>query len=289
MSAPPITGTTRLAGVIGWPVAHSRSPLLHNAAYRALGLDLVYVPIPVPPGRLAAALGGLRAFGFVGANVTVPYKQDVAALCDALDPDAITAGAVNTLSLDAEGRLHGANTDVGGYADALDAAKVPRGGAAVVLGTGGAARSVVLALARRGHAVTVIARDPARGASLMPLGAADVRPWTGAALAEAFGSASVLCDATSIALDPGREAAVVDALPLGALPAGALVSSLIYHRWPALLARAQARGLATQDGAPMLVFQAARALRLMTGREPPLDVMRAAFAAENDKASRSEE
>ncbi len=273
-----LSGRTRLAGVIGWPIGHSRSPALHNAAYRAIGLDAVYVPLPVPPGKLADALAGLRAFGFLGANVTVPYKQDVAALCDELDEVALTAGAVNTLRIDEHGRLSGWNTDVAGYADALDEAGVARGLPALVLGAGGAARSVVLALARRGHPVIVIARNPQQGASLLPLGAADVRPWTHEALSSGLRAAGLVVDATSAALDPGGEQAMLASLPLDRLGEGTFVSALVYHREPALLAAARARGLRVQDGAAMLVHQAARAFTLMTGQPAPLAIMRAAFA-----------
>jgi shikimate dehydrogenase len=274
-----IGGHTRLAGVIGWPITHSRSPAIHNAAYAAVGLDAAYVPLPVPPGKLADAFAGLRAFGFMGANVTVPYKQDALALCDELDEVALTAGAVNTLRVDERGRISGWNTDVAGYADGLEEAGVARGTPALVLGAGGAARSVVLALARRGHAVLVIARNPAHAASLLALGAADVRPWTQAALSRGVRSASLLVDATSAALEPNVEPEMLASLPIDRLGEGCFVSSLVYHREPALLAAARARGLRTQDGAAMLVHQAARAFTLMTGNAAPLEVMRAAFTA----------
>jgi shikimate dehydrogenase len=156
---------------------------------------------------------------------------------------------------------------------------VPRGVPALVLGAGGAARSVVLALARRGHPVLVIARNTAHAASLLALGAADVRPWTPEALSLGLRAASVLCDATSAALDPATEAQMLASLPLERLSNDAFVSSLVYHREPELLARARARGLRTQDGAAMLVHQAARAFTLMTGNAAPLEVMRAAFEA----------
>jgi shikimate dehydrogenase len=270
-----ISGRTRVAGVIGWPVEHSRSPAIHNAAYAAIGLDAVYVPLAVPPGELAAALRGMAALGFLGANVTVPHKQEAARLCDSLDEAARISGAANTLR-PADGRLEGFNTDVPGYADALDEARVPRG-TAVVLGAGGAARSVVLALWRRGHTITVVARNPAQAQPLVALGLAVAAPWTHEALSAACAKAGLLVDATSSALDPAAEAALLPSVPLEALPAGALVSSLVYHREPALLAAARARGLAVQDGGPMLVHQAARAFAIMTGREAPLDVMRAAL------------
>jgi shikimate dehydrogenase len=273
-----ISGHTRVAGVIGWPVEHSRSPAIHNAAYAAIGFDAVYVPMPVPPERLADALRGIVAMGFLGANVTVPHKQEVARRCDVLDDLARLTGAVNTVRPTAEGKLAGYNTDVAGYADGLDEIRAPVG-SAVVLGAGGAARSVVLALTRRGHDVTVVARNAGRAASLVDLGAVRVVPWERGALARVFADTALLCDSTSAALDPATEAPMLESLPLAALPEGTLVSSLVYHREPALLAAARQRGLPVQNGGPMLVRQAARAFTLMTGREAPLSVMRAALAA----------
>jgi shikimate dehydrogenase len=271
-----ISGHTRLCGVIGWPIEHTRSPALHNAAYAALGLDAVFVPLPVPPGRIGEALAGLRAFRFLGANVTVPYKQDAAALCDRLDDLAAQIGAVNTIRVADDGTLTGFNTDAGGYTDGLDEVAAPRGGVAVVLGAGGAARSVVAALARRGHTVLVVARDVSRAAPMMELGASDVQPWSPGTF-RAFTAAQILCDATSAALSPDGETEMVASLPLGLLPDDALVTSLIYHRQPHLLAAAAQHGLRTQDGAAMLIHQAARAFTLMTGKPAPLAVMRQAF------------
>jgi shikimate dehydrogenase len=273
-----IGGATRLAGVIGWPVAHSRSPAIHNAAYAHLGLDMVYVPLAVEPTRLAVALRGLVALGFVGVNVTVPHKPQAAELVDELDEVAREVGAVNTIRVAVDGRLVATNTDVAGYADGLDEIGTPVG-PAVVLGAGGAARAVIVALRRRGHEVQVVARDPARAQTLAETRAAAVHPWSAAGLEHALAGARLLVDATSLALDPTAEAAVVAGLPLGRLAEGALVSSLVYHREPALLAAARARGLAVQDGAAMLVHQAARAFTFMTGQVAPLAVMRAAFVS----------
>jgi shikimate dehydrogenase len=270
---------TRLAGVLGWPLEHTRSPALHNAAYAAAGVDAVYVALPVPPERLAAAVAGLAALGFLGANVTVPHKAAALALCDRLDPVARRAGAVNTLVVEAGGALAGHNTDVAGFRDALDEAApglAAAGGPAVVLGAGGAARAVLLALADGGMTVRAVARQPERAEGLRRLGAA-VLPWTGRGLAEALAGAALLVDATSAALDPAGEAALPAPVPLERLAAGAVVASLVYHREPALLAAARARGFAVLDGGPMLVHQAARAFTLMTGAPAPLAAMRAAL------------
>lgn len=279
----PVSGRTRVAGVIGWPVEHSRSPALHNAAYAAAGLDAIYVPLPVPPGRVGEALAGLRALGFMGANVTVPHKQAAFEACDALDEAARATGAVNTVVIWSDGALSGHNTDVGGFQDALDEATpeaaATAGARAIVLGSGGAARAVVLALRERGYATSVIARDVKRGLPLLSLGATEVLAWTPRALAAALDGALLLCDATSAALDADGERTLPSPIPLDRLAADALVISLVYHRRPALLEEAAARGRRTLDGGPMLVHQAARAFTLMTGVAAPLDAMRAALAA----------
>ena len=144
---PVIRGTTRLAGVVGWPVEHSRSPQMHNAAYAALGVDWAYVPLAVPPGRLADAVRGLAALGFAGVNVTIPHKQAVAGLVDELSDAAREAGSVNTVLVRDDGSLRGETTDGDGLLDALG--ELPDG-RAVVLGAGGSARSVVAALRSAG-------------------------------------------------------------------------------------------------------------------------------------------
>ncbi len=266
----------KLAGVLGWPITHSRSPAIHNAAYRALGLDAIYLPLAVTPERLPEAIAGLRALGFVGANVTVPHKQAAMALCDDLDPAAIAVGAVNTVIVAADGRLIGYNTDVEGFEHSLaDLAARPT--RAVVLGAGGAARAVVRALRGMNVHSAVVARYPARAKDLLALGAAEIAPWRKDALAAVLAGADLLVDATSLGLSDRSEATAPDEIPLDTLADHALVCTLVYHRDTALLAAARARGLRTRDGAEMLVRQAARAFELMTGHPAPLEVMRAAL------------
>ena len=173
---PAIRGTTRLAGVVGWPVEHSRSPQMHNAAYAALGMDWAYVPLAVPPERLTDALRGLAALGFAGVNVTIPHKQAVAGLVDELSDAARDAGSVNTVLVRDDGSLRGETTDGDGLLDALG--ELPDG-RAVVLGAGGSARSVVAALRSAGADVAVSARRPeaagALGAARRRLAAARAR------------------------------------------------------------------------------------------------------------------
>jgi shikimate dehydrogenase len=270
---------TRLAGVLGWPLEHTRSPALHQAAYASLALDAIYLPLPVAPEGVADAVKGAAAMGFMGLNVTVPHKEAVVPLCDVLDPVAERAGAVNTI-LFAQGRRVGHNTDVGGLADSLGelpSLPLEAGGLAVVLGAGGAARAAVLALSGLGLSCAVVARTPDKARPLLALGAREVAPFTAQAMEKVFAQAMVLLDATSIGLDPRAEAELGVRLPIDALPARALVVSLVYHREPSLLREARARGLAVLDGKGMLVHQAARAFTLMTGLPAPLSAMRAAL------------
>jgi shikimate dehydrogenase len=274
-----VRASTRVAAVIGAPVGHSRSPDLHNAAFAATGLDAVFVAWHVAAADLAAAVAGFRALGLLGVSVTVPHKQAIAALCDRLAAPANVIGAVNCLVFErgASGiEIVGHNTDAGGFTDALmrDAGFDPGGARAVLLGAGGAARAVHAGLGACGAArIDVVARQP---------GAVDwttARPWTPEVLAELAPACDLLVDCTPLALSAADEARVPVAVPLDRLPAHAVVASLVYHRQPALLAQASARGLRTLDGAAMLVHQGARAFSLWTGREPPVDAMWAAMRA----------
>jgi shikimate dehydrogenase len=266
-----ITAATRIAAVLGWPIAHSRSPQLVNAAFDATGIDAVMIPMGVPPEKLAEVVAALRAMDAVGASVTVPHKQAVAALCDELTVAARDIAAVNCVQID-RGRAIGHNTDAPGFLDGLAAAGFEhRDQRVVLLGAGGAARAVAYAL--REHAqVEIISRrshDIAWGKS---------SAWTTASLRAAFAGADLVVDCTSAALG-GGEPAMVDALPLDALRSSAWVASLVYHRHTLLLERAAHRGHSTLDGRAMLVHQGARAFTIWTGKAAPIDVMTRALDA----------
>lgn len=266
-----ISGATRLAAVIGWPVGHTRSPTLLNAAFAEAKIDAVLVPIGAPPEQLATVIDALRAMRALGASVTVPHKVAVAALCDELSSEARAIGAVNCLQVSGDGVLIGHNTDCGGFLDGLVAAGVDlRGKRTLLLGAGGAARAVAWAV-RGGRAIEVIARHPA-----------DVRwapawPWTDDHLRDCLQRADLVVDCTPAGLDEATDLAFTDGLPLDALRPGAVVSTLVYHRRTALLERARARGHATLDGKAMLVHQAARAFQLWTGQAAPVAVMASAL------------
>ena len=254
-----ISAGTRLTGVVGWPVSHSRSPAMHNAAYAALAMDWAYLPLPVPSGRLELALRGLALAGFAGVNVTIPHKEGAAAACDELSEDARAAASVNTVVM-REGRLRGETTDGAGMLDAIG--PVPDG-PAVVLGAGGAARAAVAALAAAGLEVAVAARDPEAAARLGRPAAA--WPYTG--------GAALIVNAT-----PVGQAGAADELPLdpAAVGPGTVVCDLAYRGDGAetgLVRLGRERGARAVDGLDVLVGQGARSFRIITGREPPVDVM----------------
>lgn len=262
----------RFGAVIGWPIGHSRSPAMHEAAFAALGIDARFVALAVPPPSLPHAVAGLAAGGALGVSVTVPHKEAVVRLCTRVAAPADRIGAVNCLAFEA-GAIVGHNTDAGGFVDSLaEVALAPAGRRAVLLGGGGAARAIHAGLVDAGAAeVRVVARRP--GA----VSWAEAAPWRADALREALAGADLLVDCTPAALDPAREPETVATIPLDALPAGAVVASLVYHRAPLLLDRARARGLVTLDGKGMLAHQGARAFRLWLGIDAPVDVMRRAL------------
>jgi shikimate dehydrogenase len=279
VTAPAIGAETRIAGVIGDPVRHSASPALHNAAYSALGLDYAYVAFPVPAGRGGDAVRAIPVLGLVGLNVTMPHKADAARACDELSPDATSLGAVNTVVLRPDGRLWGDSTDGEGFVRALhDEGIEPAGRSILVLGAGGAARAVVLALGRSGARVVVAARrtDAARDAATLAPGA-EVHDLE--ALAPVVAAADIVVNATPLGMrgeQPPFDPAALDSHHA--------VIDLVYHpgRTP-LLSAAEARGVRTAaNGLGMLVHQAALAFHAMTGHEAPLDAMRAAVATSRD-------
>ena len=277
-----IAGTTVLTGIIGWPVSHSLSPAMHNAAFASEGLDMAYVPLPVAPARVEAAVAGLRALGFRGVNVTMPHKAAVLPLLDWIDGDARGIEAVNTIVVE-PGELRGYNTDVGGFVAALrEVVPEPLTGAgALVLGAGGVARAAVLGLARLGVArCTVAARTPARGEDLVrllqPL-AAGTR-FTVLAFGELEAAvvreADILVNATPLGMD---EALKVPRVLVDNILRDHIVYDVVYGQRPTMpLEQARALGARAIDGLAMLVCQAALSFELWTGRPAPREVMRSA-------------
>ena len=271
-----VGGSTKTVGIIGWPVAHSLSPAIHNAAFAAMRLDWVYVPLPVHPLHLAAALSGIASTGFVGANVTMPHKAAVAGLVDELSDDARLAEAVNTIVCDGE-HLMGANTDAPGFERflRLDAGFDPAGRDALIFGAGGAGRACALALAREGVAsITIAAREPARVEDVetaLDGVRTDVR-------AVGFDRAvSVRADLIVNATPLGARG---ESLPLPPLTTDMLVVDLLYHPVVTLLQReARGAGATAFGGIGLLLHQAALSFEMWTGQQPPLEVMSAAALA----------
>ena len=272
------TGSPRLTGVIGWPVAHSVSPPMHNAAFRSLRLHWQYLLLPVEPQDVIAAVRGLHALGFAGINVTIPHKVAVAALMDELTPEAQSMGAVNTVVM-SKGHLLGHNTDAQGFLTALCARGfVPSGRTALVLGAGGAARSVVYALGRAGARVIIWNRTPQRAALLiealaphLPVARVDILP-AGTSLDDALQAADLVVNATSVGMTGGPPGSPLP--PGAALRRDCTVMDLIYTpRLTPLLRQARAAGADVIGGLGMLVHQGAEAFTMWTGQPAPVEVM----------------
>jgi len=258
----------RLAAVIGHPVAHSRSPAMHTAAYEALGLDREYVAIDVEPAVLDLFIGTLAADGFAGVNVTIPHKQAVIELCDELSDEARRAGSVNTV-LVRDGGLRGETTDGAGLLWALGPVEPAD---ALVLGAGGAARAAVTALADAGWSVAVSARRRA-GAAALGVG---VEPWPPQKGARLVVNATPLGQQETGTV-PGQPGTVP--MPAALLTPDTIVCDLAYRgdlEPTPLIQAARARGARAVDGLDVLVGQGIVAFELLTGVPAPVDVMRAA-------------
>jgi shikimate dehydrogenase len=278
----PRTDSRYTVGLVGWPVEHSVSPAMHNAAFEALRLPWHYSLLPAPPGGVRSVLAQIREQGWQGANVTVPHKQAVMACLDGLTASARAIGAVNTISVQ-NGRLVGHNTDGDGFLAALnEVGLVLTNRAVLVLGAGGGARSVVYALAQAGCAVTLHNRTGERAARLVrDLQGVGSRPrggWlTQAASLQDLEMASfdLLVNTTSLGMWPN-----IDASPWPeelAIPAHWTVYDLVYNpEETRLLSQARAAGATPVGGLGMLVHQGALAFELWTGQAPPLEVMVAA-------------
>ena len=271
----PVRASTRVAAIIGSPVAHSLSPAMHNRAFAFCGLDWVYVAFDVPAGEAAGALDAARTLGLAGLSVTMPHKTDVAALVDEPSPTVTTLAAANTVVVASDRTLRGENTDGAGFVDGLrhDHDICVDGMSAVVIGAGGAGRAIVLALAEAGcQEVVVVNRSAERGEAA-------------AALAGRAGRVGTAADIPAASL-------VVNALPPSAnlcggppfdpdlLRPGQVVADLVYRpRVTTLLQEALRRGCRPVDGLGMLVHQGARQFELWTGVPAPRSEMRDAVEA----------
>jgi shikimate dehydrogenase len=252
-----------LAGVLGFPVGHSRSPAMMNAAFAHTGLDWRYFHLPVPPERFAETARALPGSGYRGANVTLPHKLAAHDLADELTEAAAAIGAVNTLSFEEDGSIGGDNTDAGGLLEALGE---ERPASALVLGAGGAARAAAWALREEGAEVTVWNRSADKARRL----AGEL----GVAQADRPGPADLLVNATSVGLSAGDS---LDDLPLVET---ATVVDLVYGPDPTpFVGWARARGARVVDGLEVLVRQGALSFERWTGRPAPVEIMRQAASS----------
>jgi shikimate dehydrogenase len=261
---------SEFVGILGWPVEHSLSPIMHNAAFRSLGLDWVYLYWPVPPQDLGAAVGGLRALGAAGANVTMPHKETVIQYLDAISGDARRAGAVNTIQRVGD-RLIGHNTDVDGFRQLLvaDAGFDPAGKRALILGAGGAARAAALALEDLAVGdIAIAGRSDDRAQGVASLGSG--RPISWAEADAAVDDADLVVNATPLGMHDENP------VPSARWRPDHTVVDLVYSPpVTPLTAAARAAGAEAWGGLGMLVHQAAASFRIWTGQAPSTEVMSA--------------
>jgi len=276
-----ITGTTKLLGVIGDPVEHSLSPVMHNRAIASLGVDYVYLPLPIKPEDLAVAIAGFEAIGLVGFNITIPHKQAIMPLLSEVSDIAQGVGAVNTVYRTDSG-WWGTNTDVAGFISPLQAlnrdwsqTKV------VVLGYGGAARAVVVGCAQLGCTkIHVIGRNPQKlsqfqqswESTTLPV-SINIHLWQ--QLPELISQADLLVNTTPVGMYPDIDRSPVEEATIQRLSAKAIAYDLIYTpSTTKFLQQAQQQGAVTLNGLEMLVQQGAAALKIWLGQTPPVDIMR---------------
>ncbi len=271
----------KLVGLIGYPVEHSLSPVMHNAAFAHIGLNWRYVLLPVPAQHLSEQIGKCLQQGYAGWNITVPHKQLMLAYLDKMSEEVRVTGACNTVRVH-DSRLMGFNTDSSGFTTGLaEAGGINSGSQVVLMGAGGAARAVAWALATSGHGVLVLSRNPEQSASLsrdLALSAyLSIRHGclSPAVLNDALPNASLLVNCTPAGMWPHTD---TTPLPEGTdLPSHLLVYDLVYRPRPTrLTSAAKAVGCRVQDGLSMLVHQGADAFELWTGYHAPRHIMRAA-------------
>jgi shikimate dehydrogenase len=266
-----IDGKTKVYGILGRPVAHSLSPAMHNAAFRELGINAVYVAFLV--ADLAQAVAGIRSLGIQGLSVTIPFKEEIIPLLDELDPQAARMGAVNTM-VRRENRLIGYNTDWLGAVQALEEKTEIAGTRFLILGAGGAARAIVFAILEKGGQVGVSDLDMAKALALSR--EMEVEVVSPGHLEEY--RAAVLINATPVGLEPEAEAIPIEPRLLGRFQ---LVMDIVYRPLETrLLREAKRSGCAAIDGLQMLIHQGAAQFELWTGKKAPVEVMaRAAYGA----------
>ncbi len=274
-----IAGTTKLLGVMGYPIEHSLSPAMHNAALADLGLDYVYLPLLVQPERLGEAMAGLTALGWAGCSVTIPHKQTIMAYLEDITPEARAIGAVNTIWPTTTG-WQGTNTDVVGFLAPLQALERDWSNVSmVVLGCGGAARAVVAAGRELGcGSITVVARHLAKLADFQASWSQPPQTKLWPLVDELLPEANLVVNCTPMGMAPQPQTSPLTESQMALLGAGAIVYDLIYSPRPTELLRlAAVRGCLAIDGSDMLVYQGAAAWKYWLNRSAPVEVMRRAL------------
>ena len=270
-----LSGKARLAGITGWPVSHSRSPLLHGFWLQQYGIDGAYVPLPIDPAHFPAAIRGLMLSGFAGVNVTIPHKVAAFAICDTVDESARRAGAVNTLVFH-DGRIVGSNTDGWGFLENLRANAVdPTAGPALILGAGGSARAVAAVLLELGVRVTVANRTRARAEDLAhELPGLQLIDWD--RRNQALSEIALLVNTTSLGM-AGHPALQID---LDRAAAGLTVADIVYVPLETpLLTAARLRQIRCVEGLGMLLHQAVPGFQAWFGVTPTVNEALRRFVA----------
>ena len=275
-----VSGTTKICGLIGDPVEHTMSPVMHNAAFEKAGLDYLYVPFRVQEAELSQAIAGMRALNMKGLNVTIPHKVAVLQFMDKLDPLAEKIGAVNTIVND-DGVLTGYNTDGAGLLQALlERGVEPAGKNIVILGAGGASRAISFTLADRGGHLVILnrlleldwAKELADRISQIFTREVAALELNRENLAGVLGKADILVNATSVGMSPNTDQTLVDSDLLGR---GLIVFDIVYNPIKTrLLREAEAAGAETISGLDMLVWQGALAFEKWTGQKAPAQLMK---------------
>lgn len=290
MGFPALNGKTRVCGLFGFPVEHSFSPAMHNAAFEALNTNWAYVPFSVAPDRLSQAVKGITSLGLAGVNVTVPHKQAVVPLLDEVHPTAKIIGAVNTI-VNCNGRLTGHNTDGSGFVRALsdEVHFSPKGKSALIVGAGGAARAVALQLSLTGLTSVYITNRSREKAEVL---ARDINtatntravmlPWGDELPGDKVAEVNLVVQTTYIGMSPNVQQC--PDFPFDAITSGQVICDLIYNPGQTtFLKRAAARGAVTLNGLGMLLYQGVLAFELWTGLAAPVKVMREALLKQVSK------
>lgn len=276
-----INGKTKPLAIIGYPVGHSLSPLMHNIFFQFLGLNNVYIPLEIKPGHLQAAIEALWTLGFMGANITIPYKEEVIPLLPEISSEAELIGAVNTL-VRKENGFRGHNTDGQGFLKALSIEKgwEPHGKKVVILGAGGSARAIGISLALKGaHKITIINRNLLRARGITEIVEkqigvhGEIFGWNNPMLERVIREGDIIINTTPLGMNPNINE--IPPLDTKWLSPSQLLVDLIYNPLETrLMKEAKAQGCQVSNGLGMLIYQGVLSFKLWTGQEPPLENIR---------------